>query len=155
MFYGEQAFTSHHPPFHTWLIGMAVQLGRKMGSANMGLFLFILLQTILFALVLSYSITTMKRLNAPRWLIVLTKFIAVVSPYYTAYIGLITKDTLYSYAFLLFMIELIYLVYLLRGEFWHKRMHTVLLLLSGVFVILLRNNGKVIVKKCVVNGKLN
>ncbi len=145
MFYGEQAFTSHHPPFHTWLIGMAVQLGRKMGSANMGLFLFILLQTILFALVLSYSITTMKRLNAPRWLIVLTKFIAVVSPYYTAYIGLITKDTLYSYAFLLFMIELIYLVYLLRGEFWHKRMHTVLLLLSGVFVILLRNNGKYVI----------
>ena len=70
-----------------------------------------------FALVLSYSITTMKRLNAPRWLIVLTKFIAVISPYYTAYIGLITKDTLYSYAFLLFMIELIYLVYLLRGSF--------------------------------------
>ena len=120
MFYGMQTFTAHHPPFHTWLIGMAVQFGKKMGSANIGLFLFILFQSIIFALVISYGIATMKRLNSPRWLIVLTKLIAVVSPYYTAYIGLVTKDTLYSYFFLLFMIELIYLLYIPRGGVFGK-----------------------------------
>ena len=143
MFYGEQTFTAHHPPFHTWLIGMFVQLGRKIGNTNVGLFLFILIQSILFALVISYGITTMKRLNTPRWIIAITKLIAVVSPYYTSYIGLITKDTLYSYFFLLFMIELVYLFVInTSGEYLKSRKHISLLILSSVLVILLRNNGK-------------
>lgn len=108
MFYGRKTFTAHHPPFHTWVIGMAVRLGEKMGSANMGLFLFILLQSVIFAVILSYGIVTMKKLDTPKWLIRLTLFIAVTAPYYTAYIGLITKDTLYSYFVVLFIIELIY-----------------------------------------------
>ncbi|MCI8972012.1 MAG: hypothetical protein HFH79_00260 [Lachnospiraceae bacterium] len=115
MFYGRKIFTSHHPPFHTLVIGMAVKMGEKMGSANMGLFLFIVAQSILFALVISYGITTMKKMDSPKWLIRLTLFIAVTSPYYTAYIGLITKDTLYSYFFLLFIIELIYERIIPRG----------------------------------------
>lgn len=108
MFYGRKTFTAHPPPFHTWVIGMAVRLGEKMGSANMGLFLFILLQSVIFAVILSYGIVTMKKLDTPKWLIRLTLFIAVTAPCYTAYIGLITKDTLYSYFVVLFIIELIY-----------------------------------------------
>lgn len=108
MYYGRKTFTAHHPPFHTWVIGMAVRLGETMGSANMGLFLFILVQSVIFAVILSYGIMTMKKMDSPKWLIRLTLFIAVTAPYYTAYIGLITKDTLYSYFVVLFLIELIY-----------------------------------------------
>ena len=61
----------------------------------------------------------MRRFNAPRWLIILTMIIAGISPYYTAYIGLITKDTLYSYFFLLFMIELYYLL-TVREKYFEK-----------------------------------
>ncbi len=88
---------------------MAVKFGAKIGSVNTGLFLFILFQFVLFLLVMTYEIDLMRRFNAPRWLIIMTMIIAGTSPYYTAYIGLITKDTLYSYFFLLFMIELYYL----------------------------------------------
>ncbi len=115
MFYRRKTFTAHHPPFHTWVIGMAVKLGEKIGSANMGLFLFILLQSVIFAAILSYGIVTMKKLDSPKWMIRLTLFIAVTVPYYTAYIGLITKDTLYSYFFVLFLIELIYERIIPRG----------------------------------------
>lgn len=144
MFYGMKAFTSHHPPFHTWLIGTAVSLGEKAGSANIGLFLLICFQSVIFLLIISYEIESMKKLNAPRWLVNLTMLIAGTSPYYTAYIGLITKDMPYSYFFLLFMIEIFYL-FEQTGGYFESKTHTFLFILSSVAVILFRNNGKYVI----------
>lgn len=144
MFYGRKTFTTHHPPFHTWLIGMAVKFGGKIGNVNIGLFLFILFQFVIFTLIISYEIDSMRRFNAPRWLIILTMIIAGISPYYTAYIGLITKDTLYSYFFLLFMIELYYLL-TVREKYFENIRHICLFLLSSVAVVLFRNNGKYVI----------
>lgn len=56
MFYGKKAFTTHHPPFHTWLIGMAVKFGENIGSVNVGLFMFILFQFIIFLFIITYVI---------------------------------------------------------------------------------------------------
>ena len=53
----------------------------------------------------------MKKLQTPRWLIVTTWLIAVISPIYTTYIETILKDVIYSYMFLLFMIELVYIIF--------------------------------------------
>ena len=141
MFYGLKTFTSHHPPFHTCLVGIATIFGKMIGNTNLGLFLFIIIQSVIFAIILSYAIFTMKELRSPKWLIYFTVLIAVTSPYYTAYIGLITKDTLYSYFFLLYMIELAH-IFREGITILNEKIHIVLFILSSALVILLRNNGK-------------
>lgn len=143
-FYGEQKFTAHHPPVHTILIGLSEKIGHMFGDGNAGLFSFIFIQTIIFACVLAYMLNTMQKFSAPLWLTRLTFVIAIISPYYTEYIGLILKDNIYSYFIILFVIELFYIL-LLKQEFWKNKKHVFLFMLSTIGSILFRNNGKYII----------
>ena len=142
--FGYQRFTTHHPPAHTVLAGAFERVGLLLGSANLGLFLYILFQTILFAIILGYMFYTMYKLAAPTWLKVVAFVTAIVSPYYTQYIGMIVKDTIYSYCVLLFMIELVYIL-LLKMDYWKSKGHIVLLAVSMIGSILFRNNGKYVI----------
>ncbi len=144
-FFGVIDFTAHHPPAHTWLVGSFVKLGLTLGNAEWGLFAIVLLQSVIFAAILAYGFITMKKLQTPRWLIVTTWLIAaVISPIYTTYIATMLKDVIYSYMFLLFMIELVYII-LDRREYWKSIRHIGLLIFSMTLVILFRNNGKYII----------
>lgn len=139
-FFGYQKFSSHHPPIHTWMMGVLEKIGLTLGSGNLGLFLFILIQTLCFAAVLSYMFYLMREMKSPVWLLMVSFGTVVVSPYYTEYLGLIVKDNIYSYAVLLFVIELIYMLRL-KEKYWHSWKHIVLLFVSVVGSILFRNNG--------------
>lgn len=143
-FYGAHKFTAHHPPVHTILIGLFENIGQMIGNGNIGLFMFIFMQTIFFACVLAYMLNTMQKFSTPIWLISLTFIIAIVSPYYTEYIGLILKDNIYSYFILLFVIELFYIL-VLKQEFWKNKKHIFLFAISMIGSILFRNNGKYII----------
>lgn len=142
--FGFQRFTTHHPPAHTVLAGTFERIGLLLGSANLGLFLYILFQTIVFAMILGYMFYTMNKLTAPTWLKVAAFVTAIVSPYYTQYIGMIVKDTIYSYCVLLFVIELVYIL-LLKLDYWKSKGHIVLLAVSMIGSILFRNNGKYVI----------
>lgn len=143
-FYGEHKFTAHHPPVHTILIGLSEKVGHVLGDGNTGLFIFIFMQTIMFACVLAYMLNTMQKFSTPIWLIRLTFVIAIISPYYTEYIGLILKDNIYSYFIILFVIELFYIL-LLKQEFWKNKKHVSLFMISTIGSILFRNNGKYVI----------
>lgn len=139
-FFGHQKFSSHHPPVHTWLMGMLERAGLAVGSGNLGLYLFVLIQVILFAAVLSYMLYLMWELDSPLWLRIVSFVIPLVSPYYTEYLGLIVKDNIYSYAIMLFVIELIYMLRL-KEDYWYNLRHVLLLAVSIIGSILFRNNG--------------
>lgn len=143
-FFGKQKFTTHHPPAHTVLAGLAEQAGQLLGSGNLGLFLYIFLQTVLFALILAYMLYTMRRLGAPVWLRGAAFLTAIVSPYYTQYLGMIVKDTIYSYFIVLFVIEVVYML-VWKDEYWHKKRHLLLLAVSIIGSVLFRNNGKYVI----------
>lgn len=139
-----EPFTAHHPPAHTCLIGFFVNLGKKLGSGNLGLFLFVTFQTVLLALVLAYMFDLMRQLSAPRWLRALFFGIAAFSPYYTEYFTLVVKDNLYSYAIVLFVIELIYILRL-KNAYWTSPGHILLLGVSIIGSVLFRNNGAYVI----------
>ena len=143
-FFGMQKFTTHHPPVHTVLVGLSEKLGLSLGSGNAGLFIYIIFQTILFALILAYMLDTMRKMETPVWLRGLTFVIAVVSPYYTQYIGMIVKDNIYSYFIVLFVIELVYML-ILKQKYWLEKKHLLLLGVSVIGSILFRNNGKYVI----------
>lgn len=139
-FFGLRVYSTHHSITSTLIMGGLVKVGSLI-SGNFGLFLYIAVQAIIGACILAYTLYLMRELNTPVWLRILTFGCYIFVPYYTAYIGAFLKDVPYSYAALLFEIELIYL--LLRSEdfFRHKR-HIFLLVVSIAGTILLRNNGK-------------
>ena len=53
--FGFQRFTTHHPPAHTVLAGAFERVGLLLGSANLGLFLYILFSIIVSVRVVAIS----------------------------------------------------------------------------------------------------
>ena len=139
-FYGINEFTSHHPPVMTLLMGAVTKLGSVV-SINFGLFLFVLLQCAVLCAVLSHMFALMRELKAPVWLSIAAFLCCVFIPYYGAYVPTFLKDNLFTYFFLLFIVELIYM--LKRGEDYFKSpAHIALWSLSIICSVLFRNNGK-------------
>lgn len=142
-YFGLNAFTSHHPPVSTWLMGKIVSIGQLCGNGNVGVFLYICVQYILYAAITAYLLYAIRYyLKSPLWLQLVTLFIFELSPYHAAYVGQMLKDILYAYMVLVFIIEMAY--FLNRGKA-QNRVHLLLFLLSSCGVILFRNNGKYVV----------
>lgn len=141
-YFGLWPFSSHHPPFSSWVMGKTVSFGLRIGGGNLGVFLYCIIQYLALALVTAYLLYTLKvYLHAPRWLQAITLSVTLISPYHAAFVGVMLKDLLYSYCLLLFVIEM---SYLLRTESQNKK-HIILLSISGILTILLRNNGRWVV----------
>jgi len=142
--WGLYEFTAHHPPAHTVFFSSLIALGRMLGSANLGLFLVMLVQALMHAAVFAYSLHTMHVLGAPRYLILLSLLAILFSPFYVTAYTAVVKDNLYSWAILLLVIELIYMLRLGRG-YWEHWGHIALLALGIGAALLFRNNGKYVV----------
>lgn len=137
---GLQHYGTHHPLACTLIVGGLVRAGSLI-SDNFGLFFYILVQAATGAWIVAWALYLMKELDAPVWLRVVSFACCVFSPYYTAYIGVVLKDVPYSYAVLLFMVELIWLL-IRGGDFFRSRKHVLLLSASIVGILVFRNNGK-------------
>lgn len=142
--WGLYEFTSHHPPAHTVYFSSIIALGRKLGSANLGLFAVVLLQAGMHSAVFAYALHTMRQLGAPRYLRVLGLLAAMFSPFYVTAYPTVIKDNVYSWATLLFVTEVICMLRLGR-DYWHSWRHLALLALGILGAMLMRNNGKYVI----------
>lgn len=157
-YFGKETFTAHHPPVFTVLIGWFAEFGRMVGDINTGFFMWTMLQTICCAAIMAYVLYTMDFLKTPRWLVILTFVIAAVSPFYTSYVATIVKDTMYSFAMLLYVVELIY-IHISWEKYWKSPTHICLLCISNIVMLMFRHNGKYVIYaviayiliKCILN----
>lgn len=139
-FFGLRAFTSHHPPTHTLYLGLFVQLGLNLGSANVGLYLSVLAQALIEAAVFARTLSLMEKWRNPKWLVWGSFLTVVASPYYTAYVSLALKDNLYAAGVVLFVTEVACMLEEKRDYFSSWR-HWLLLAASILLTLLFRNNG--------------
>lgn len=142
--WGLYEFTAHHPPAHTVLFSSIIALGRRLGSADLGLFAVMLAQALMHSAVFAYAIHTMKQLGAPRFLWVLSLLAAMFSPFYVTAYPTVIKDNVYSWAVLLFVIEVICMLHLGKA-YWRSGRHMALLALGIMGSMLMRNNGKYVI----------
>lgn len=142
--WGLYEFTSHHPPAHTVYFSSIIALGKKLGSADLGLFAVMLLQAGMHSAVFAYALHTMRQLGAPRYLRVLGLLAAMFSPFYVTAYPTVVKDNVYSWAILLFVIEVICMLRLGR-DYWRNGRHMALLALGILGSMLMRNNGKYVI----------
>lgn len=139
-YFGYEAFTTAQPIFHTVLFGFFVQLGLWMGSANIGLFLFVVFQSFVMSCILAYSLTVMEKSGMPCWLKMLSFGIYCFVPYYAGYASFPIKDYLYTAFFVLLL--LLYMEWFLAGgRYVGTKKGAAVWALAGCLVILLRNNG--------------
>ena len=139
-YFGYDTFTTAQPVFHTVLFGFFIQIGLWFGSENLGLFLFVIFQSLVMSGVLAYSLTLMKRMGTPRWLRLLTMGIYTFAPYYAGYASFPIKDYLYT-AF--FVLLLLYTMewFLTGNSFFQAKGKLTGWIVAGSLMILLRNNG--------------
>ena len=140
-YWGLTPFTAHHPPIHTILIGFFSRIGLLFGNPGAGLFAYVLIQTLLYALAIAYSCELLARLKAPSWLWGIYLTAVMLSPYFSNRVGNISKDNLFSVSVLLFITELIFAL-LGPEQFAESRKHMVLSIIAIDGTLLLRNNGK-------------
>lgn len=133
-----QLINNHHPVLHTVLMGMAVKVGKILGSDNLGIFLYTLFQYLCMAAALAYGISYLKKLKMPRWFQGSILALTALYPVFPRYAVLLSKDTLFSACVLVFEIFLIRLV---RGEEMSGKRNWILLLLTMLGVMMLRQNG--------------
>lgn len=143
-YFGQTTFTSHHPPFHTVLMGIFVGIGKELGSFNIGLFLFVIVQNIYFILVLSYSLLLMRQWKLKKCYCVLVLAMYCFAPIFSGYASVVLKDTMYCISYLWYICCIITMIR--TGENCLKDYKNVAMFVtSSTLVCLFRNNGIYIV----------
>ncbi len=139
-YYGVTTYSTSQPVFHTWLFGSFIRFGAWLGNCNLGLFLFVLFQSLMMSAVLAYAMLLMRRWKTPVWLRSLTMGICCIAPYYTGYAAFPIKDYLYTAFYLLLVLGV--MQWLKAPEdFWKDRWQSILWILSASLMILFRKNG--------------
>lgn len=145
---GYTELTAHHPVFHTMFMTWFVKLGMSIGSANLGIFLFCLVEAVVMAAIFGFILSVLVKLSAYKWVLAVAMLFFAFSPYITGYVGTPIKDLYFAAMVCIYVICLF--VYSIKLEmFWRERKYPILFVLSSIGMALFRNNGIYI---CLLTG---
>ena len=143
--YRRHTITNFHSPYFSVLIGFFTGLFEKNGHAEYGLYLFAVFHYLVFVLVFGYSLWLLRiRMRAKRSVCLVLLFCYAACPYIIGYLGVVSKDCLYSAFVFLFFLCLLD-AFLDPDAFWHSAGKILLLILSVVNVYLVRRNGVLVI----------
>ena len=131
--------TNHHPVTHTMLIGGCLKLGTLIGNDNLGLFFYSLIQIVVLASVLSFSIYYMQKMNLKTKYLIGVLLIYSFVPMFPLYAMSGVKDVLFgAFIFLYFIFLHNYIKSKGENYKWWKYLLVIILL---ILICLFRNNG--------------
>ena len=147
---GEIPYSSHHPVAHTLILGAFMKCGNALfGTYNGGVALFCIFQGLTVSGSIAYSFLLMRRLRTPFPVLAIGLAWCAFHPALQVLTFNTTKDILFGVVMLHFMLQC-------YGWFAEpanrERRRTVLFILTGVLMCLLRNQGIYIVLALVVFG---
>lgn len=145
MWHGFAAPSDHHPWIMTALMGGVFDIGRALGSDNVGVALWVGAQSVVQALALAASVSCMRRMGAPTAVLAAVLAFFAIAPAWGAYAQAFLKDTLFASLFCLYVT--------LLAELWMRSRRKaaldvrglVLLAAAGVALCLSRHNGAYVV----------
>lgn len=141
-------YTAHHPLLHTLLLRVFLNCGKGIfGSYNGGVALFCIFQGLVLSSSIAYSFLIMKVLKMPVPILLVSLIWCIWSPVLQVLTFNTTKDILFGALFLHFVINCYY--WLMQGK---KKtiVQMAWLIVSGVLMCLLRNQGIYIVAALLV-----
>lgn len=144
MYFGVYFFNNAQPIFHTWLTTQFVLLGNAIfGSGNVGIFIYVCLQSLLMALVLGYTEYLLYKWASPKWLRLLVFFIYCFTPYFTGNAAWAIKDYPHMTGYVIIALCLIIIIVDNKITFNLKEDYKLILVwFVGTFMLtLFRRNG--------------
>ncbi len=140
-FFGSGNFTDNHPAFSSMLMGWAMMLGRKLGSDNLGLFLFTGPQMLICAAVMAACFPLFRQLRTPGVIRKLALADFALIPIWPNYAYSLLKDSLYMAMILLFVLQLIRII---RDpeKFCGKPGNLILMCASMCLMVMVRHEGQ-------------
>lgn len=136
----ENAYTTHHPLLHTLLLRVFYRTGEAIGSYNLGVVAYVIFQTVLLAMSMSYALLYLyeKGVGKKARLVLLLFF--ALCPVNSILSISVTKDILFAASMLFMIIQILRFV-----EDENRRTsipHNILLFFTGIVTFLLRNNAR-------------
>lgn len=128
--------TNFNPVIHTLLLGNCFKLGVNIGNVNLGIFLYTMIQSVLMISCLAYSIVFLKKEGVPRKFLLVILAIYALVPIFPFYSLSTNKDTFFTLAIMLYIIELYKTL-----KYDRSIKGTIPLVLVGTWLFLSRNNG--------------
>lgn len=132
--------TNHHPITHTLILGGLTFLGKTLGSVNVGIFMYSLLQTALLISLLAYTIYYMKKLDTPISLRIISLLIYALVPIYPLYSMSTLKDTIFAILVIFYYLKLYECIKYKNLDRYHLKEALILIFLM-IAITLFRNNG--------------
>lgn len=138
---GDLKFTSHHPPIHTAIITVCIELGHYFsGNYNFGVFIYTLLQTLTTCFLFSFSIYYMARKKVPVPIRICSVLFYVLCPTISFLTITMYKDIPFALAMLALTICLTEMATNLDNFMRHK-IRIILTIITVFLVAIFRNNG--------------
>ncbi len=141
-------FNDHHPLIHTFLIRVFLLLGEAVGSYEVGMAVFSVVQMAILSGVLAYSCNVIGRMTCRVWPVVVMVVIYAILPIHPVLALSVTKDILFSAFFLLLVLLLWEQRRFFNEVYTGSRkdklkmlLFAVAILLTGILAILFRNNA--------------
>ncbi len=128
--------TAFNPIVHTLLIGGLFKLGLSLGSANLGIFFYTIIQFSIMITILSYSLKFLKEEKVPLQILLIILGIYAFIPVFPYYAICAFKDTYFALFFMLLIIELYKVI---KYPMTTKRI--IILILVSLGLCLFRKNG--------------
>ena len=136
---GESAWSTHHPVIATAVLGVIMDLGLSLGSANIGALFCMIIQTILLVTMFVFLLQRIKKLGIKGLFLCLTLIYYALCPVWPAYAIHVIKDTVNLVFCVLYTICYIDI---LKDKTWiNKPSNLILLSIAILGVCAFRNTG--------------
>lgn len=132
-----QLITNHHPVIHTLLLGTCVKIGTIINNVNLGLFIYSIIQILVLASTLAYTIKFLNDIKLSKKYLLLSLIIYSFVPIFPFYAMSAVKDVIFGSLIILYIIR-IYKFIKCESIKLREIITTILLL---ILIVLFRNNG--------------
>lgn len=134
-------YSSHHPMMHTLFLGFPIKMANDyLGSGSIGLFIHVIIQTIIFALSLAYLIDYLSKEKAHFMLKLFSLIAFMFLPIFPVMAVTATKDVLFAAFYLMLSLNIIDLLKY-QDKYLNKTSNIIVLIVFASLSLLLRNNA--------------
>lgn len=136
----DAGFSAHHPLAHTLLVGGLTQLGMVLfGSYEIGLFIYMWVQMLLFSAALAGTIMILSRRGLKKCWLVTLLCLYMITPIYSNLVSTALKDVPFTAFVISYLI--CFAMLLEESDLLKNKKFAAVFVLLQVCVILFRNNG--------------
>ena len=132
------SYSNHHPFYHTMVIKIFVMLGMHLfNDINAAVATYSVFQIVFTSLCFAFTVSTMARMKAPRWIVIMSIMFFVLMPYHITYAITMWKDIMFG----CFVLMLVTAIFRCMNSIGHIVLDYIMLAVASLGTCLFRSNG--------------